>query len=97
MRGIRFEQFKKLPVYYKGILVGDYEADFVIEDKIIPSTSSGQRLEIKAVSTLHPKHEAQAINYLTATGFRLAILLNPSTGLRACFGASSLEHQRIVK
>ena len=81
MRGIRFEQFKKLPVYYKGILVGEYEADFVIEGKII--------LEIKAVSTLHPKHEAQAINYLAATGFRLAILLN--------FGPSSLEHQRMVK
>ena len=81
LRGIRFEQFKKLPVHYKGILVGEYEADFVIEDKII--------LEIKAISKLHPKHEAQAINYLTATGFRLAILLN--------FGASSLEHQRLVK
>ena len=81
MRGIRFEQFKKLPVYYKGILVGDYEADFIIEGKII--------LEIKAVSTLHPRHQAQAINYLTATGFRLAILLN--------FGADSLEHQRLVK
>ena len=81
LRGIRFEQFKRLPVYYKGILVGEYEADFVIEDKII--------LEIKAVSLLHPKHEAQAINYLTATGFRLAILLN--------FGTSSLEHQRLVK
>jgi len=81
LRGIRFEQFKKLPVYYKGILVGEYEADFVIEGKII--------LEIKAISKLHPRHEAQAINYLTATGFRLAILLN--------FGASSLQHQRMVK
>jgi GxxExxY protein len=81
LRGIRFEQFKKLPVTYKGILVGEYEADFVIEGKII--------LEIKAVSKLHPRHEAQAINYLTATGFHLAILLN--------FGADSLEHQRMVK
>ena len=89
LRGIRFEQFKKLPVYYKGILVGEYEADFVIEGKII--------LEIKAVSTLHPRHEAQAINYLTATGFRLAILLNPSTSSGQRFGASSLEHQRMVK
>ncbi|PKO21137.1 MAG: hypothetical protein CVU38_16390 [Chloroflexi bacterium HGW-Chloroflexi-1] len=71
----------KLPVYYKGVLVGDYEADFVVEDKII--------LELKAVSTLHPKHEAQAINYLTATGLRLAILLN--------FGADSLQHPRVVK
>ena len=34
LRGIRFEQFKKLPVTYKGVLVGDYEAD--------PSAGSGQ-------------------------------------------------------
>jgi GxxExxY protein len=81
LRGIRFEQFKKLPVHYKGVLMGDYEADFVVEDKII--------LEIKAVSTLHPKHEAQAHHYLAATGLRLAILLD--------FGADSLEHQRVVK
>jgi len=50
LRGIRFEQFKKLPVYYKGILVGEYEADFVIEGKII--------LEIKAISKLHPRHRS---------------------------------------
>lgn len=81
LRGIRFEQFKRLPVTYKGVLVGEYEADFVVEGKII--------LEIKAVSKLHPAHEAQAINYLTATGFRLAILLN--------FGAKSLQHKRLVK
>lgn len=81
LRGLHFEQFKRLPITYKDILVGDYEADFVVEDKII--------LEIKAVSALHPMHEAQAINYLAATGFRLAILLN--------FGTESLQHKRIVK
>ena len=81
LRSIHFKQFVRLPVTYKGIPVGEYVADFVIEDKVI--------LEIKAVPTLHPRHTAQAINYLTATGFRLAILLN--------FGANSLQHERIVK
>ncbi|MCQ3973385.1 MAG: GxxExxY protein [Anaerolineae bacterium] len=81
LRNIPFEQFKKLPVTYKGVLVGDYEADFVVANQII--------LEIKAASTLHPKHEAQAINYLAVTGFRLAILLN--------FGADSLQHKRLVR
>jgi len=89
LRGIGFEQFKKLPVRYKGVRAGEYEADLVIEGKII--------LEIKAVSKLHPQHEAQAINYLKATGFRLAVLLNASTGLRSCFGASSLEHRWLEK
>lgn len=75
------EQFKRLTVMYKGISVGDYIADFVVDNKII--------LEIKAVSTLHPKHQAQAINYLTTTGLKLAILLN--------FGAKSLEWKRVVR
>ncbi len=81
LRGIRFEQFKRLPVAYKGVSVGDYEADFVVEDKVI--------LELKAISALNATHEAQALNYLAATGLRLALLLN--------FGAQSLQHRRLVK
>ena len=81
LRQIPFEQFKKLPVTYKDQSVGDYEADFVVENKII--------LELKALSTLHPKHEAQAINYLAATGLKLAILLN--------FGVDSLYYKRLIR
>ena len=81
LRKIPFESKKRLSVTYKGVPVGDYEADIVIDNKII--------LELKAVTTWHPKHEAQAINYLTATGFRLALLLN--------FGTPSLEHKRVIK
>ena len=81
LRHIRFEQFKRLPVTYKETAVGNYEADFVIEDQVI--------LEIKAVSKLNLRHAAQAINYLTATGLRLALLLN--------FGANSLQHKRLVR
>ena len=80
-RQLIFEPCKRLPVEYKGVLVGDYIADFVVDGKII--------LEIKAVSEFHPKHEAQAINYLTATKLRLAILLN--------FGADSLQYKRLVR
>ena len=81
LRAIRYEQFKRLPVRYKGVLVGDYEADMVVEDKII--------LEIKAVSRLLEQHRAQALNYLTATGMRLALLLN--------FGSESLQRERVVR
>jgi GxxExxY protein len=81
LRGIRFQQFRRLPVAYKGASVGYYEADFVVEDKVV--------LEIKAVSRLLPRHEAQAHNYLAATGLRLALLLN--------FGADSLQRKRVVK
>ena len=46
-------------------------------------------LELKAVSTLNPAHEAQAHHYITAAGLRLALLIN--------FGAPSLEWRRIIR
>ena len=81
LRKIPFEQFKQLPVTYKGEPVGIYEADIVVNDEII--------LELKATSSLHPKHEAQAINYLVATGLQIAILLN--------FGGDPLQHKRLIR
>jgi len=81
LRSIPFEQKVKLPVTYKDIAVGIYEADLVIDHKFI--------VEIKAVSKLNASHQAQAIHYLAATGLRLALLLN--------FGADSLEYRRIIK
>lgn len=76
-----FEQQKRLTVKYKDIVAGDYIADFVIDGKII--------VEIKAVSRLTSRHQAQALNYLAATGYQLSILLN--------FGATSLQQRRIVR
>ncbi len=81
LRGIPFERKVKLPVNYKDVIVGIYEADLVIDGKFV--------VEIKAVSRLNASHNAQALHYLTATGLRLALLLN--------FGMGSLEHRRVVK
>lgn len=78
-QGISFEEQKRLPVHYKEILVGDYIADFVVEGEII--------VEIKAVSAINASDQAQALNYLAATGLRLTILLN--------FGAGSLQQRRV--
>jgi GxxExxY protein len=80
-QGIPFERQRRLVVQYKGQVIGDYIADIVVEDKII--------LELKAVSALTEAHRAQALHYLAATGFRLALLLN--------FGETSLHFDRIVK
>jgi GxxExxY protein len=80
-RGIPFQENVPLPVTYKGVLVGEYIADIIVDEKII--------LELKSVSGFHAQHEAQAHNYLAATGYRLAILLN--------FGTSSLEQKRVIR
>jgi GxxExxY protein len=68
-------------VSYKGRVAGEYVADIVVDGQLI--------LELKAISALNKAHEAQAHNYLAATGLRLAILLN--------FGAQSLERERVVR
>jgi GxxExxY protein len=81
LRGIPSEQQKRLAVTYKDQPVGEYVADLIVEGKII--------LELKAVSRISAVHEAQAHNYLAATGLCLAIILN--------FGAASLQQKRIVR
>ena len=81
LRGIPFERKVKLPVSYKGDLIGDYEADLIVDGKII--------LELKSVSRLTHAHDAQALHYLAATGLQLALVIN--------FGESSLVHHRVVK
>ena len=80
LRNIPFEAQVRLPVYYKGELVGDYIADFLIDGRIV--------LEIKAVSSMNDAHLAQTIHYLTATNNQVGLLIN--------FGAKSLEHRRVV-
>ncbi|HSL45571.1 MAG TPA: GxxExxY protein [Anaerolineales bacterium] len=81
LRGIPFQHQVELPVWYKGDLVGIYKADLIIDSKII--------IEVKGISRLNDSHQAQALQYLAATGLELAILIN--------FGMSSLEYQRVVK
>jgi len=76
--GIRFESRKKLQVLYKNKPVGDFEADFVIDGLLI--------VELKAVQTLLPVHEAQLVNYLTTTGLNQGLLIN--------FGAESLQFKK---
>jgi GxxExxY protein len=57
-----------LKVKYHNIVVGDYYADIIADDKIV--------IEIKAVSKLEPVHEVQLVNYLKATGIEVGLLIN---------------------
>lgn len=57
-----------IKIEYKKQSVGEYFADILIEDKII--------IELKAVEKLQKIHEAQILNYLKATGFKIGLLVN---------------------
>ena len=68
-------------VRFRGEVVGDFFADIMIEDKLI--------VELKAVKTLLPEHQAQVINYLKATGTDVGLLVN--------FGTPKLEVKRLYR
>lgn len=68
-RDIPYEREKEICVMYKGKPLGEpYRADFICYNKII--------VELKAVKELEKLHNAQVINYLKITGFKLGILVN---------------------
>jgi len=67
-KGYAVEQKIPIPVYYKNLKVGAYIADLLVNDTII--------IELKAVENLHLVHEAQLVNYLTATGLDVGLLIN---------------------
>jgi len=66
--GLEVVSEKPITVYYDSQVVGEYIADIVVADKVI--------LEIKAVQTINPTHEAQLVNYLKATNIDVGLLLN---------------------
>ena len=78
--GIAARQQVPTKVYFESRVVGYYVADIVVDRLVI--------LEIKAAENLCDAHRAQTLNYLRATGLRLAILFN--------FGKEKLQYQRLV-
>ena len=66
--GLKCECEKPLDVYYKGDIVGHFVTDILVEDSVI--------IELKAVKALKEEHEWQLVNYLTATGLEVGLLIN---------------------
>ena len=81
-REIPYEREKILNIYYKNEkLKKEYTADFYCFGKII--------VELKALNSLNSEHEAQLLNYITATKTKVGLLIN--------FGTKSLEYKRMIK
>jgi GxxExxY protein len=80
LQKIPFVSKPRIQLDYKGVLLNQaFEPDFICFGKVI--------VEIKATSKLAREHKAQTINYLQATKFELALLVN--------FGHYPLlEHER---
>jgi len=81
-KGISNTKQKLYRIVYRGQeLRRKFQPDFICYDKII--------VELKAVSQLKDEHQAQVLNYLNATGHKLALLVN--------FGHyPKLEYKRLI-
>ena len=79
-RGLNVEQQKSIKVYYKGVEVGYYYADLIVENSVI--------VELKVVKLLEPIFASQLLNYLKGCDMHLGLLLN--------FGCTKLQMKRII-
>jgi len=67
--GISFERQKPVPVTYKNVKLDcGYRVDLLIERKLI--------VELNAVETLFPIHEAQLLTYLKLSNISVGLLIN---------------------
>ncbi len=78
--GLKVENERKIKVTYKGVVVGDYEADLFVEEKVI--------VELKVAKNYVSEDEPQLLNELKATGIKVGLLIN--------FGRTKVEFQRLV-
>jgi GxxExxY protein len=79
-RSFTAELEKRLTVRYKDTVVGDYDADLIVNECVV--------VEIKVSPQYDKRDEAQLLNELKATGIKVGMLLN--------FGRNKVEYKRLV-
>ena len=67
-RGFEIESQKRINVYYKRTIVGEYIPDIIVNNSVI--------VELKCVEYINESHQAQLINYLKSTECEVGLLLN---------------------
>jgi GxxExxY protein len=67
-QGIRFEKQKTIPLLYRGINVGDFRPDLVVENAVV--------VDVKSVVRFEPVFTAQMLTYLRLTHLKRGLILN---------------------
>lgn len=69
LRGLAVEVQRPLPIEYKGLKLDcGYRIDLLVEGQVV--------VELKAVQSLDPIHDAQLLTYLKIGGWNLGLLIN---------------------
>ena len=83
-KGLKVERQVPIPVWFRGLSLGKFEADLIVERAVI--------IELKAVSQLVEAHVAQLIHYLRATEIEVGLVMN--FGQRPEFKRRAFENKR---
>ena len=87
-RGLRAVEEHPVEVRYKGISVGIFRLDLLVESRIV--------VEAKATAAISLADKRQVINYLRATGLELGLLLHfgPEPRFARCLNAELFHASR---
>lgn len=66
--GLSVDSRVRIPVSFRGRQIGQFEADLLVEQRVI--------LELKTTQSIAASHEAQLLNYLKATDIEVGFVLN---------------------
>lgn len=67
-QGLRSRSHVPVKVKYKGVDVGEYFADVVVEDQIV--------IDIMTVDAVQKTHKVDLINILRATNYKIGLIVN---------------------
>jgi len=81
---LTFQRQVPLKVWFRGAVVGEFKADFVVERVVL--------VELKPAKVLSEAHQSQLLNYLNATDLEIGLLFN--FGVRPRFLRRVLDNQR---
>ena len=87
--GLKAESQKPIQVIMDEILVGEYFADIVVNDKII--------IELKAKKMLAKIDEVQLVNYLKATKMEVGLLINFGEKIEIHRKVNTLDYSTRIK
>jgi GxxExxY protein len=67
-QGLLFERERTVGVTYRGVVLGEFHPDFIVEDEVV--------VEVKSASAHDRVFDAQVLTYMRLTGHRTGLLLN---------------------
>ena len=80
LRKLGLEQQRQYPVIYKGVKVGEFIPDLIVDSSVI--------VDAKVIDRITDIERGQMLNYLRITGLKVGLIIN--------FKKPKLEWERIV-